>query len=136
MFFLNRILIVVAALLGSFATQAAHAQAANTGDELQGVIVLIRHGVRAPIETEIRASSYNAQPWPAWSVPPGVLSEHGTKAAQLLAEYYRDRYSSLLQDTSCDHPGVYSETTTAQRTIATAKAMLTVLSPKCMIEPH
>jgi 4-phytase/acid phosphatase len=103
---------------------------------LQGVIVLIRHGVRAPIETEIRSSAYNAQPWPAWNVPQGVLSEHGTKAAQLLAEYYRIRYASLVENVSCDHPGIYSETTTAQRTMATAKAMLPVLAPNCGIEAH
>jgi len=142
LFSLNRILLVAAAVLGSLATQAVHAQTTTTAqavspdDELQGVIVLIRHGVRAPIETEIRSSSYNAQPWPAWSVPQGVLSEHGTKAAQLLAEYYRNRYSTLLQNISCDHPGIYSETTTAQRTMATAKAMLPVLAPKCTIEVH
>jgi 4-phytase / acid phosphatase len=129
-----QIFLTISFLLGT--TQTVFAQTVNQNDELQGVIVLIRHGVRAPIETEIRASSYNAQPWPAWSVPQGVLSEHGTKAAQLLAEYYRDRYSSLLEGTSCDHPAIYSETTSAQRTIATAKAMLPVLAPNCTIDVH
>jgi len=142
LFSLNRIFLLATAVLGSLAAHTVYAQAsaqpqtAHNNDELQGVIVLIRHGVRAPIETEIRSSAYNAQPWPAWSVPQGALSEHGTKAAQLLAEYYRIRYASLLENVSCDHPGIYSETTTAQRTIATAKAMLPVLAPKCNLEAH
>ncbi len=128
---LRKTVVLAAVLLSGFATQAAHAQPAGNDDELQGVIVLIRHGVRAPIETEIRSGAYNSQPWPKWDVPQGVLSEHGTKAAQLLAEYYRGRYASLLEGNPC---GIYSETTTAQRTMATAKAMLPVLAPKCNVE--
>ena len=40
-----------------------YAQAAvanNNDDEVRGVIVLARHGVRAPIESETRGGAYNA----------------------------------------------------------------------------
>ncbi|WP_047492551.1 histidine-type phosphatase [Terriglobus sp. TAA 43] len=117
-------------------TAVAQARATSADDELRGVIVLVRHGVRAPIESEIRASSYNAQPWPAWPVEQGVLTPHGTKALNLLGEWYRTRYASLLDGSSCDKRGIYAESNTSQRTIASAHAMLDGLAPGCDIAVH
>jgi 4-phytase/acid phosphatase len=110
--------------------------AATSDDELRGVIILVRHGVRVPIESEIRASSYNAQPWPSWGVAEGVLTPHGTKALNLLGEWYRARYASLLEGTPCDKRGIYAEANTTQRTIASAHAMLDGLAPGCNIQVH
>jgi 4-phytase/acid phosphatase len=97
------------------ASEHAFAQAdASTDDELRSVIILVRHGVRAPIESEIRASSYNAQRWPSWPVAEGASAAHGTKALNLLGEWYRTRYASLLKGTPCDQRGIYAEANTTQ----------------------
>jgi 4-phytase/acid phosphatase len=106
------------------------------GDQIQAVIVLARHGVRAPIESETRSGAYNAQPWPAWPVAPGVLTPHGAEALKLLGEYYRSRYHLLLQHLSCAQPGIYVEANTTQRTIASAHAMASGLAPECTIDVH
>jgi 4-phytase / acid phosphatase len=103
-------------------------------DQVQAVIVLARHGVRAPIESETRSSAYNAQPWPTWPVAPGVLTPHGAQALKLLGAYYRSRYPSLLQPLSCAQPGIYVEANTTQRTVASAEAMSSGLAPECTIE--
>jgi 4-phytase / acid phosphatase len=108
----------------------------DPNDEIRSVIILDRHGVRAPIESETRSSAYNAQPWPAWPTEPGVLTEHGANALKLLADYYRARYPSLLEHIACDHPGIYAEANTTQRTIASAKALVAELAPNCSIEVH
>jgi 4-phytase/acid phosphatase len=108
----------------------------SPNDELRAVIVLVRHGVRTPIESETRSSAYNAQPWPAWPSPPGVLTDHGASALKLLADYYRSRYPSLLEPIACDHPGIYAEANTTQRTIASAKVLVAELAPGCTIEVH
>jgi 4-phytase/acid phosphatase len=105
-------------------------------DEIRSVVVLVRHGVRAPIESEIRASAYNGQPWPSWSTAPGVLTQHGADALRLLGDYYRLRYPSLLQHLSCEHPGIYAEANTTQRTIASARAMIAGVAPECPVEVH
>jgi 4-phytase / acid phosphatase len=124
-----------------FLTCGASAQVAegqndsSSGDTIREIIVLARHGVRAPIESETRSSAYNAQPWPAWPVEPGVLTPHGTEALRLLGEFYRSRYSALLQN-SCENRGIYVEANTTQRTVASAKALLTGLAPDCTIEVH
>lgn len=105
-------------------------------DDLRAVIAVMRHGVRTPIESETRSSSYNAQPWPAWPTEPGVLTPHGAQALRLLGDFYRVRYASLLQANSCDHKGIYVEANTTQRTIASAEALLPGLSPQCALHAH
>lgn len=113
--------------------QAGHA----SGDgDLQAVIVLMRHGVRTPIENETRSNAYNAQRWTSWPTKPGILTPHGAEALHLLDDFYRTLYLLLLQNNSCDHSRLYIEANTTQRTIASAKALLTGLSPQCMIEVH
>lgn len=110
--------------------------AAPEEDQIQAVIVLARHGVRAPIESETRSGAYNAQPWPKWPVAPGVLTPHGAQALKVLGEYYRSRYPLLLQNLSCNHSGIYVEANTTQRTIASGKAMVSGLAPECEIDVH
>jgi 4-phytase / acid phosphatase len=106
----------------------------GANDEIRAVVVLSRHGVRAPLASEIRGSVYNAQPWPAWPQATGVLTEHGTEALRLLGVWYRAHYSSLFANETCDSHAVYAEANTAQRTVASAKAILAGLKPGC--EPN
>jgi 4-phytase / acid phosphatase len=108
----------------------------DPNDEIRSIILLVRHGVRVPIESETRSGAYNAQPWPSWPDASGVLTEHGAAALSLLADYYRARYPSLLGHISCDHPGIYAEANTTQRTIASAKVLVAELAPGCSVEVH
>src|SRR5580698_351729 len=125
-------------LIAAFCAQIALGQPAQKPDDgdLQAVIVLARHGVRAPIESETRSSAYNAQPWPAWPAAPGVLTSHGAEALKLLGEYYRSRYPLLLEHVPCDQRGIYVEANTTQRTLASGKAMISGLAPDCGVEVH
>lgn len=130
--------IFLSIFLSEFCSCAAIGQSSPPpkADDLRSVIVLMRHGVRTPIESETRSNAYNAQPWPAWPTKPGDLTPHGGQALRLLADFYRARYPSLLQLNSCDHPGIYVEANTVSRTIASAKALLPGLSPKCTVQAH
>lgn len=59
--------ITSALLLAASACVSKHAFAQvdqSADDELRSVILLVRHGVRAPIESEIRAGSYKGNPGP------------------------------------------------------------------------
>ncbi len=117
-------------------TAAGQKTDASDDDQIRAVIVLARHGVRSPIESETRLGAYNAQLWPTWPVAPGILTPHGAQALQLLGAYYRARYPSLLQHLSCSDPGIYVEANTTQRTVASATAMLSGLAPECQIVVH
>ena len=90
------LVILLVALCGH--TAAGQTDKAHDDSDLQAVIVIMRHGVRAPIESETRSSAYNAQAWPNWPTKPGVLTPHGAEALHLLGEFYRSRYHPLLQD--------------------------------------
>ena len=111
-------LLIFFLIVGAHFSYAAVGQSQpESDDELRAVIVLTRHGVRTPIESETRGGAYNAQPWPSWPAPPGVLTPHGTDALRLMGEYYRSWYPSLLQHVSCASPGIYVEANTTQKTI-------------------
>ena len=128
------VLLFPCAIRGQKAAQSANPPGQE--DQIQAVIVLARHGVRAPIESETRSSAYNAQPWPSWPVADGVLTPHGAEALKLLGTYYRSRYPWLLESLACEHPGIYVEANTTQRTVASAKAMASAVAPQCQIEVH
>ena len=115
---------------------SGQSSSATDNDEVRSVIVLARHGIRAPIESETRTSAYNVNPWPSWSVQPGVLTQHGEEALRLLGNYYRARYGLLLPNSPCEKSGIYTEANTTQRTIASAHAFVKGLRSDCQIEVH
>jgi len=113
---------VLAFLFAGILARLAYAQ-----DEVRTVIILSRHGVRAPLSSEIRGGHYNAQPWPEWPDKSGVLTEHGTQALRLMGAWYRTRYG-------CQAGTVYAEANSSQRTIASAKALVEGLGAGCEAE--
>lgn len=133
------ILLVSTMAVGCLAVAILHPLLAETAaraprsDQVEMVIVLMRHGVRAPIANETRANAYSAQPWPSWPVAPGVLTKHGAAALEILGQYDRARYAALLQQGSCGKPVIYAEAADMERTIASAKAVLAGLAPGCSI---
>jgi 4-phytase/acid phosphatase len=94
------------------------------GDEISAVVVLSRHGVRAPLASEIRGNAYNAQPWPEWPVATGVLTEHGSAALRLMGAWYRAHYAGIFANDACKPQAIYAEANTSQRTVASAKSLL------------
>jgi 4-phytase / acid phosphatase len=107
---------------------------ADANDEIRAVVVLSRHGVRAPLASEIRGSAYNAQPWPEWPVATGVLTEHGSAALRLMGAWYRARYAGIFPNGACDPQKIYAEANTSQRTVASAKSLLEGLGPGCQVD--
>lgn len=105
-------------------------QPASPNEELRAVVILARHGVRTPIESETRSGVFNAQPWPAWPTDPGLLTPHGIEALKRMGEFYRHRYAALLQ--GCN--SVRVESTNVPRTIASAKAVMSVVAPSCNVQ--
>ncbi|HEY4299426.1 MAG TPA: histidine-type phosphatase, partial [Candidatus Didemnitutus sp.] len=67
------------------------ARAADDTD-LRLAIILTRHGVRTPLQTNEVLDRYSGQPWPAWTLAPGMLTDHGYRQMVLMGQYYRDRY--------------------------------------------
>ncbi|HEX7815616.1 histidine-type phosphatase [Dyella sp.] len=84
---MRRWLVLFALVLPTWATAAP-------GETLKLEIVLIRHGVRSPTSAPEALGKYSTDPWPAWPVAPGVLTDHGAQGMQSLGQLYRERYAS------------------------------------------
>jgi 4-phytase/acid phosphatase len=131
---LAAILALLAMVLPLYGAEASPSSSQN--EQLKLVVVISRHGVRAPIGSEMRGNLYNAQPWATWPVAPGVLTQHGADALRLMGAFYRERYAELFPKTDCAHAGIFAIANNSERTVASAHALLAGLAPGCTIDVH
>jgi len=98
------------------------------------VVLIYRHGVRAPLADENGLAALAPAPMPTWTTPASLLTPHGAKALTLLARYQGQawRKAGLLPTDRC--PGAADLTiwtNTAARTIASGQALAAGLAPGC-----
>jgi 4-phytase / acid phosphatase len=118
------------------AAQSPAAPPAGHDADLQLVVVLSRHGVRAPIGAADLYGKYAAAPWPAWDVPPGYLTAHGYQLMKLFGAWDRMQFSSenLFAPAGCaDAAHVSIVADSDQRTRETGKALAEGMFPGCNI---
>lgn len=112
------------------------APASAQSAQLERVVVVFRHGVRAPLQGEAAAAHYADQPWPQWSTPASLLTPHGRKGVQLSGEYLRQwlAQQALLPSSGCPATGSVSVwANTDQRTIDSGALLADALAPGCGI---
>lgn len=113
--------------------------AAGSGEKLQYVIYLSRHGVRSPTKKPETFQEYSASAWPDWPVKPGYLTPHGYDLMKLFGAYDRTRLADegLLAPAGCDDAAhVTIDADSDQRTRETGKALADGLMPGCGVETH
>lgn len=123
-------------LLSGTAVSAAQMPAPSStpkGMTLDRVVILMRHGVRAPLDGEVPQGTRTARPWPRWTTPESELTPNGAQA--LAAEARADRAAwvaqGLLPATGC--PDIRIRTNSSSRTIASGEAYAKALAPDCAI---
>jgi 4-phytase/acid phosphatase len=122
-------LLMLAATVLLVANSAAQAE-----PRLERVVIVMRHGVRPPIQTSAELAKYADRPWPAWSVGPGELTPHGGETVRLMGDtigrVYRDK---RLLPRGCAKPGeifVWSDGAD-ERTRETGRILAEALEPGC-----
>jgi 4-phytase/acid phosphatase len=108
------------------------ADPSSTGDELKLVIILSRHGVRAPLQDNEAMAKYASQPWPKWEVAPSIQTPRGNQLIALMGDYYRQRFMAsglLTGDPAVDGPLVFVRADNDQRTIETGRIIGKALVP-------
>jgi len=103
---------------------------------LERVVLVFRHGVRAPLQGEAAAAHYADHPWPQWSTPASLLTPHGRDGVRLSGAYLRQWLvqHALLPNRGCPAPGSVSVwANTDQRTIESGALLADALAPGCGI---
>lgn len=101
---------------------------------VEHVVIVMRHGVRAPIVGEAPEGTLTRDPWPTWPVPAEHLTPHGARALEVLGRADRAWFTKLgvLPARGCPAPDqVRIWTNNVQRTIASGEAFAHGLAPGC-----
>jgi 4-phytase/acid phosphatase len=86
--------IAAAVLLALLAAPAAAGAApAKPDPALERVVLVERHGVRSPTRAPEALARYASQPWHAWPVAPGLLTDHGRRDVELMGAWLRADYA-------------------------------------------
>lgn len=133
---------ILASLLAvaCFAPGLANAEAAPDGYQLEQVLLMSRHNLRAPLANNGSVLEQStAQSWPAWDVPGGQLTTKGGVLEVYMGHYMREwlAQQGLVKSGECPTPqSVYAYANSLQRTVATAQFFITGAFPGCDIPVH
>jgi 4-phytase/acid phosphatase len=94
-------------LIAAMAMAAGLASVAEAAPVLERVVLVARHGVRAPTASPQALQAQTGRAWPAWPVAPGELTPHGADALGRMAAFVRATYAQagLLPAGACSGPG-------------------------------
>ena len=114
---------------------AAQTASPPKGLTLDRVVVLMRHGVRAPLDGEVPHGTRTAKPWPTWTTPESELTPHGAEALAVEARADRtDWIARGLLTRNCPAPGsIRIWTNSSSRTIASGEAYAKAFAPGCTV---
>ncbi|XTZ36981.1 bifunctional glucose-1-phosphatase/inositol phosphatase [Salmonella enterica] len=118
----------------------ALAQTAPQGYELQQVLIMSRHNLRAPLANNgsvLEQSTPNS--WPEWDVPGGELTTKGGVLEVYMGHYMREWFAQqkLIPAGECPaENSIYAWANSLQRTVATAQFFINGAFPGCDVPVH
>ncbi|HGV3612795.1 TPA: bifunctional glucose-1-phosphatase/inositol phosphatase [Escherichia coli] len=133
---------LIAATVAGIVLLASNAQAQTVpeGYQLQQVLMMSRHNLRAPLVNNgsvLEQSTPNK--WPEWDVPGGQLTTKGDVLEVYMGHYMREWLAEqgMVKSGECPPPDtVYAYANSLQRTVATAQFFITGAFPGCDIPVH
>ncbi|MGA6613675.1 bifunctional glucose-1-phosphatase/inositol phosphatase [Escherichia coli] len=133
---------LIAATVAGIVLLASNAQAQTVpeGYQLQQVLMMSRHNLRAPLANNgsvLEQSTPNK--WPEWDVPGGQLTTKGSVLEVYMGHYMREWLAEqgMVKSGECPPPDtVYAYANSLQRTVATAQFFITGAFPGCDIPVH
>jgi len=129
----GRLLAMALGIACACAAQAAAPPQVHPTQRASFVVILLRHGVRAPTQTPQALERYAAQPWPHASTPPGDLTAHGARVLTQQGRYYsRWLEHNGIRVNGCGADASWQVITDSdQRTIASGTALQAGMAPSC-----
>ena len=94
-------------------------------------MLVMRHGIRAPLDGEVPPATRTGAPWPTWPVAESRITPHGVRALEQVAAYDRRLLAArgLLKANWC--PTIRIRTNSSDRTIASGTAYAEGFAPGC-----
>jgi len=127
-------------IAAAMAVPAAMAQTVPQGYQLQQVLIMSRHNLRAPLANNGSVLEQSTpKKWPEWDVPGGELTTKGGVLEVYMGHYMREWLvaQKLLAAGECPAPeSVYAWANSLQRTVATAQFFINGAFPGCDIPVH
>lgn len=121
-------------------TFGAQAQDTPEGYQLEQVLIMSRHNLRAPLANNGSVLEQStAKQWPEWDVPGGQLTTKGGVLEVYMGHYMREWLAAQKMMTSGECPPadtVYAYANSLQRTVATAQFFITGAFPGCDVPVH
>ena len=116
-------------------TAGAADNGAPPGYQLEKVVIMSRHGIRAPLVNygDVLAES-TPHPWPVWKTPGGLLTPKGGQVEEQVGAYFRAWLGTtgLLAAEGCPAPEqVFTYANSLPRTIDTATHFVAGAFPGC-----
>ncbi|AMO48922.1 glucose-1-phosphatase [Kosakonia oryzendophytica] len=128
------------AIAAAMATPGVIAQTTPQSYQLQQVLIMSRHNLRAPLANNgsvLEQSTPNA--WPEWDVPGGQLTTKGGVLEVYMGHYMREWLAEQKLVSSDECPAsnsVYVRANSLQRTVATAQFFISGAFPGCDVPVH
>ena len=137
---MNKSLIAAAVAGAVLVSGAAYAQTAPEGYQLQQVLMMSRHNLRAPLANNGSVLEQSTpKQWPEWDVPGGQLTTKGGVLEVYMGHYMREWLAEqgMVKTGECPAPDtVYTYANSLQRTVATAQFFVTGAFPGCDVPVH
>src|SRR5947209_1760575 len=137
---MNKKIVAVLLIAVCFASSIANGQAAPEGYQLEQVLLMSRHNLRAPIaDNGSVLEQSTAQAWPKWDVPGGWLTTKGGSLEVSMGHYMREWLTDqgLVPSGECPAPqSFYAYANSLQRTVATAQFFINGAFPGCGVPVH
>lgn len=101
---------------------------------VERVVLLMRHGVRSPLDGEVPPATRTGQAWPRWDAPAEQVTPHGSKALEALAQADRRWLAAagIVAPQGCP-ARVRIWTNSSPRTIASGNAYAAGFAPGCTL---
>lgn len=102
---------------------------------VERAVLVMRHGIRAPLDGEIPLGTRTSAPWPTWPVAQSRITPHGARALAIVAQADRRLFARLrlISGKGCPVDSVRIRTNSSDRTIASGEAYAAGFAPACRL---
>lgn len=100
---------------------------------VERAVLVMRHGIRAPLAGEVPDGTRTGAPWPRWPVAESRITPHGERALEIVAA--SDRRLLVARGLLAGHgcTGIRIRTNSSDRTILSGEAYARGFAPDCRI---